>query len=413
MMFHRVKTKLTLIYTVSLLFSLIFFIGLLYFLISHEINENDKQDLQTYFTKEKLHFIEDLYEKDHRGIQYGTNHGIFYYLYDSTNEFAYGEETIENFYNWVNDNKALLKNSTESRRIEWNKIHLILMQQPLDTNGYNHGYVIIGKDISSEKHLIERITWTLFFLTLVFSILYGLLGYYFAGQAMKPISTAFRKQEKFVSDASHELRTPLSIFYSSVDLLLREEKQNLSDFGQDVLKDAKAEADLMNKLINDLLILARNDQGQLQLEKRETNLSALVESVCIRFARNEHSVPLLQEIEGDIYFSCDQSRIQQVLYILLDNAYRYTPEGSITVSLIADHENIYLSVKDTGIGIAKSEIPFVFDRFYRGDNSREKGGTGLGLSIAQSIVEAHGGEIKVSSQAESGSLFTMMFPYSL
>ena len=101
---------------------------------------------------------------------------------------------------------------------------------------------------------------------IVFSILFAWAGNFFAGQAMKPIQKSFQTQRKFVSDASHELRTPLSIFYSSVDILSREEKENLSPFGQEVLEDIKNETEMMNKLLNDLLFLARNDQDHVELE---------------------------------------------------------------------------------------------------------------------------------------------------
>lgn len=410
MMFTKVKTKLTSIYTLSLLFSLICFIGLLYILISQEINDNDKQDLQTFFEKENSHFIEDLYEKEHKGIQYGGNRGIFYYIYNSKNEFVYGEESIQNLYAWINEQEANSHSMLGTKKTEWNGYHIHIMKKSLETNGYTHGFVFIGKDITSEQHLIEKITWTLFFLTLLFSLIYGFLGYYFAGQAMKPIRTAFQKQEKFVSDASHELRTPLSVFYSSVDLLLREEKRNLSAFGQEVLSDVKIEAELMNKLINDLLLLARNDQQQLFLEKKKVDLSSLLASVCERFSRTADSVRKFhQEIEADIYFTCDEIRIQQLLYILLDNAFRYTNKGSITVSLKATSEAITITIQDTGVGIAEKDLPFLFDRFYRGDHSREKGGTGLGLAIAKTIVDAHGGEIKVTSQEGVGSSFIILF----
>lgn len=409
-MFHKVKAKLTFIYTLSLLLSLICFIGMLYFLISHEINENDRQDLQTYFEKEKLHFIEDLYEKDHQGIQIGSSRGIFYYIYNSNNEFVYGQETIENFFSWVNETEANTKSNYSGKKLEWRQSHIILLKKPLETNGYHHGFVILGKDITSEKHLVEKITWTLFFLTLIFSLVYGFLGYYFAGQAMKPIRIAFRKQEQFVSDASHELRTPLSIFYSSVDLLLREEKENLTPFGLEVLSDVKLEADLMNKLISDLLFLARNDQEQLFTEKKMINLTRLFGSVCSRFSRSTNStLDFQQELEEGVLFYCDETRMQQLLYILLDNAFRYTAAGKITVKLSSSSEQITISVEDTGVGIAEKDLPFLFDRFYRGDRSREKGGTGLGLAIAKAIVDAHNGEIYVNSQAGKGSNFTIKF----
>ena len=144
--------------------------------------------------------------------------------------------------------------------------HLLVKNYSLSYNGKTIGQVIIGTDITDERHLIKNIIWILLLLMTVFSILFAWAGNFFAGQAMKPIQKSFQAQRKFVSDASHELRTPLSIFYSSVDILSREEKENLSPFGQEVLEDIKNETEMMSKLLNDLLFLARNDQDHIELE---------------------------------------------------------------------------------------------------------------------------------------------------
>jgi signal transduction histidine kinase len=409
-MFHKLKTKLTILYTVSLLFLLLSFIGILYFLISEQIIQNQKDALQSYINKEKMDLVEDFYEKEHRGLSYDPNREIFYYVFNPKNQFIFGEETIKKLSGWIEQKNLSDKTIAYTKQVTWKHFHLILMKRPINTNGYLHGYVIIGKDISSERHLIQNITWILLFLTLFFSMLFGFLGYYFAGQAIKPIRTAFHKQEKFVSDASHELRTPLSIFYSSIDLLRREENNNLTSFGQEVLEDAKAEAELMNKLINDLLLLARSDKNVLALEMKDLNLSGLTQSIFKRFSsKSSDNIHFVESIQEGIHFRCDETRIQQLLYILLDNAFRFTKEGKVELALKLSTGKIILSVSDTGCGIPLNDIPYIFDRFFRGDQSREKGGTGLGLSIAKAIVTAHGGKITASSDLGKGSVFTVVF----
>ena len=110
------------------------------------------------------------------------------------------------------EKSATSKQDFLTKRMEWHQMHLLLVKKPLRIDDMTQGSVILGLNITSETHLIQNIMWTLFIMTVVFSLLYAFMGYYFAGQAMKPIKIAFRKQEKFVSDASHELRTPLSIF---------------------------------------------------------------------------------------------------------------------------------------------------------------------------------------------------------
>lgn len=408
-MFSQVKAKLTILYSLSLLCVLVSFIGLLYLLISDEINEKELDEINVYFNREKSDFIEELYEKKHHGLEKDPNRAIFYYVYNRQAELIYGEESLPSLSSWIEEN-MLTKGKSFTERVEWKQEHLLLVKQPLSLNENPYGFVILGMNISSEKHLIQNITWTLIGLTLLFSLLFAGLGYYFAGQAMKPITNAFHKQEKFVSDASHEIRTPLSIFYSSVDVLMREEKENLSSYGQEVLEDVKTEAYLMSSLINNLLFLARSDNDQLSLEMKEVNLSGLLMIVFKKFSRiAPESIQFEQNIKTDITFICDEVRVQQLLYILLDNAIRYTTEGKVILSLHSENGVTILTVSDTGCGISSKDLPFIFDRFYRADLSREKGGSGLGLSIAQSIVKAHGGEIYAVSNEGEGTVFTVIF----
>ncbi|MGG3561122.1 HAMP domain-containing sensor histidine kinase [Neobacillus rhizosphaerae] len=404
-MFKQVRTKLTISYTLSLVILLILFIGLLYLLISHEINEKQRNDLLHYYDKEKVEMIEELYERDHHGLEYEPNRSIFYYVYNQQGELVFGEETIQTFSNWLNQYKSISGDSI-SQRITWKQRHLLFIKEPLES----YGFIILGMDITSEKHLIQNITWTLIVLTLLFSLLYTFLGYYFAGQAINPIKNAFQKQEKFVSDASHELRTPLSIFYSSIDLLLREEEKNISAYGKEVLQDVKTEAILMSHLINNLLELARSDKNQLILDMKRVHLSDLLFSVYIRFSRKiDTQIQFVSNIQDDVDLICDPVRIQQLLYILLDNALCYTNEGKITLSLKLEGNKRIITVEDTGSGISSRDLPYIFDRFYRADLSREKGGAGLGLSIAKSIVQAHKGKIYANSTPGVGSVFTVIF----
>lgn len=408
-MFNQLKAKLTLLYSLSLLCVLISFIGLLYLLISDEINEKEVDEINVYFKKEKSDFIEDLYEGKHHGLEYDPNRAIFYYVYNRQGMLVDGEESLPSLAGWL-ETKEMLKGKSFTKRVEWKQEHLLLVKKPLKLNEDSYGYVILGMNITSEKHLIENITWVLIGLTILFSLLFAGLGFYFAGQAMKPIRNAFYKQEKFVSDASHELRTPLSIFYSSVDLLLREEKENLSAYGLEVLDDVKTEANLMRSLINNLLLLARSDKNQLPFDMKEVNLSNLLMTIYEKFSRTvmKH-IQFEQKIQAGVTLLCDEVRMQQLLYILLDNAFRYTEEGKVSLALHSERGIKTIIVQDTGCGIPPKDLPFIFDRFYRADLSREKGGAGLGLSIAQTIVTAHGGEIYAKSSEGEGTTFTIEF----
>ncbi|MEH7076785.1 sensor histidine kinase [Neobacillus drentensis] len=408
-MFNQVKAKLTMLYSLSLLCVLFSFIGLLYFLISDEIIEKEIDEIKVYYNKEKSDFIEDLHDRKHHSLEYEPNRAIFYYVFNPQGKLIFGEESLPTLDSWLVKNPKI-DGQSFIERVEWKQYHLLLVKKPLTLNRNIYGYVILGMNITSEKHLIQSITWTLIGLTFLFSLLFAGLGYYFAGQAMKPIRNAFFKQEKFVSDASHELRTPLSIFYSSVDLLLREEKDKLSDYGIEVLDDVKTEANLMRSLINNLLLLARSDKNQLPIERKDVNLSRLLMAIYKKFSRiASKSIHFEQRIQSGVTLSCDEVKVQQLIYILLDNAFRYTKEGKVVLSLQSKNGITTITLQDTGCGIPSKDLPFIFDRFYRADLSREKGGAGLGLSIAQTIVTAHGGEIHANSIEGEGTTLTIIF----
>lgn len=435
MEFKKVKFKLNFIYTGSLLLILIIFITVLYLFISKAINKQEIEEIERFYTEERHEFLEEIYEeqfeeiyeqdkfdkednhkkriaeehghKEHRHVKFRPERNMFYYVFDTDFHLIEGEETINELGQYFE--KADFKSQTKmNKEIEWNEAHVLFIYYPIVENGETLGSVIVGKEITDEKHLIQKIIWILLFLTVLFSLLFALAGNLFAGQAMKPIINAFEKQRKFVSDASHELRTPLSIFYSSIDCLSSEE--NLSSFGKQVLEDAKHESEMMNKLLNDLLFLARNDQDNFELELEEVNLSELLHSSLIRYERKISShLTFRENIQSEVTMMGDKVRLQQLIYILLDNAVRYTKEGSITCSLRLQGEKIELAIKDTGVGIAKEDLTHIFDRFYRGDTSRKRDGTGLGLSIAKTIVDAHGGKIEVNSEVGKGTEFIIKF----
>lgn len=435
MEFKSVKTKLNILYTGSLLMILIIFIIVLYFFISGAVKKQEIEQLKRFYEEEKHEFIEEIYESaaawpgtyeaeerkkdkhkkdrahhEYDGVEYKPERGMFYYVFDNSHQLVKGEETVNGFVQYLHREALHTHSGTFMKEVEWRKAHVLFIAYPLHERHQTIGSVIIGMDITDEKHLLQTIIWILLLLTLLFSLLFAWAGNFFAGQAMKPIQRAFETQRTFVSDASHELRTPLSIFYSSIDVLAREEWENLSPFGRQVLEDVKNESEMMNELLNDLLFLARYDQGHFELETEELDLSFQIKSLLHRFKRAMPAHLTLEEkIQSGIRMKGDKVRIQQLMYILLDNAVRHTSAGSITCSLTTQGQSIVISIKDTGCGIAEKDIAHIFDRFYRGDTARKRDGSGLGLSIAKTIVEAHGGNIEVKSEVGKGAEFIIRF----
>jgi signal transduction histidine kinase len=242
-----------------------------------------------------------------------------------------------------------------------------------------------------------------------------LAAWFLSGRALIPIENAFRRQQEFVADASHELRTPLTVLRSATDMLSRHREDRLADHA-DLLRDVQAEIGRMQLLTQDLLTLARSDQGALQLMTAPMDLADVAADVVHRMSvlaeRHQQSLSL-HAAAKDIVVEVDPERLQQVMVILIDNAIKYSPEGGrIEVRVFSQANRAVLEIADTGRGIAPEHLPRLFDRFYRGDaaRSRSTGGTGLGLSIARTLVVAHGGELSLCSSVGVGTEARVQLP---
>ena len=230
-----------------------------------------------------------------------------------------------------------------------------------------------------------------------------------------------RERRNFVSNVSHELRTPLTSIKSYTEALVDGAWEN-KEIAPGFLKVIETETDRMMRMITDLLNLSRMDQNRLALEKEFINMNELVLHIVNRFEMVLQSEPyreknyrILTDItQRDLWVELDQDKITQVLDNIINNAIKYSPDGGrIIVRLMETHTDIIVSVSDEGLGIARKDIPHLFDRFYRVDKARSRamGGSGLGLAIAQEVVQLHGGKIWVNSIENKGSTFFVSLPY--
>ena len=230
-----------------------------------------------------------------------------------------------------------------------------------------------------------------------------------------------RERRNFVSNVSHELRTPLTSIKSYTEALVDGAWEN-KEIAPGFLKVIETETDRMMRMITDLLNLSRMDQNRLGLEKEFINMNELVVHIVSRFEMVLQSEPyrdknyrILTDItQRDLWVELDQDKITQVLDNIINNAIKYSPDGGrIIVRLMETHTDIIVSVSDEGLGIARKDIPHLFDRFYRVDKARSRamGGSGLGLAIAQEVIQLHGGKIWVNSIENKGSTFFVSLPY--
>jgi signal transduction histidine kinase len=213
-----------------------------------------------------------------------------------------------------------------------------------------------------------------------------------------------------VADVSHELRSPLTTLQGNLDLMRR--------YGHDPrgLEAMDEEMKRLAHLIQDLLMLAQADAGQIILNRHPINLTRLLQEVyddALMKSKNQHRIEYTSE--QDIFVLGDGDRLKQVFENIVGNAMQYTPpSGHITIELKRIDATAQVRISDNGIGIPDEDLEHVFDRFYRVDKARSRaaGGTGLGLSIAQWIVQAHTGKIAIQSEFKQGTTITISLPMS-
>ena len=217
--------------------------------------------------------------------------------------------------------------------------------------------------------------------------------------------STMRQQSRFVNDASHELRTPIAVIQGYANMLERWGKtdEKILDEGIGAIKN---EAEHMNYLVEQLLFLARGDSGRTALNKQPVMTNDLMREIYEESLMIDEKHRYRLKDTGELAeVSVDPGLMKQAVRILIDNAAKYTPEGEEILLSFGKNEkgSPYLQVQDLGSGINESELPHIFERFFRADEARSSEGTGLGLSIAKWIVDKHGGHFEVLSRKDLGT----------
>ena len=315
-----------------------------------------------------------------------------------------------------------LKKATDSQLVEdrtgdrYQQISLPLSLHSVDGKSLLWGYMDMGLSWQEFDRYLTSLRRTIFWTTPMIILLVIGVSWWLAGLAMSPLYQSYRQIQQFTTDAAHELRTPLAAVRATLESLTRMPGFTEAE-ARDILKVIERQNLRLSELVSDLLLLSRLDREiragdrnicilQDIIADIEEELAALALQKGVSLTSNIQS-PSPVEVMGN------EEQLYRAIFNLVANAINYTPAGGqITIALSKSNRQALIEVRDTGIGIAPEHQAKIFDRFYRvmGDRSRHSGGSGLGLAIAQAIAKAHQGNIKVQSELNKGSIFTIQLP---
>ncbi|MEJ9212830.1 HAMP domain-containing sensor histidine kinase [Bacillus smithii] len=417
-MFQKTRLRLVLINAAVFLFILSAFGTILYFYMNYRLERQADITLQhvsRHIIHEHLDDVDEFLNPENNE----ENHRIVYLIWGKNQTLQ--KEIPEHLIS--NKDKRILSKVQDSNRIRTIKIgkffYLTLnipVHQNINLNGtpqYVQNIQLVY-NMEHEKEMLAHLLVFVEFGSLVSVAVAILAGFFLANVALVPIKTAWNKQTQFVADASHELRTPLSVMKLNLERLFRHPKSSIEQVSENI-SQAINEIEYMTKIITQLLTLARSDSNQLEMRFQIVELSSVLKKVIQDFEElaKLKNITIISSIQSPVEINGDEDRLYQLFMILLDNALKYNKEkGKITVECHLKGSNARIVIKDTGVGISKEDLPFIFDRFYRGDKARTRKyeGTGLGLSIAKWIIDSHGGKIRVTSKVGEGTQFILTFP---
>lgn len=444
--FRSTQGRLTRMYSGLLMLFLILFIVIVYSVLYVVILKNQEHELDSLVNQEAGFIGNYLLKNEPSDLQGIPNQKVvfagvnqyFYYVVNSNGEMIMGNEAdrrlrpalLSLVKGRFQKDSEIHKDTVHVESIpqmrgnkgefhphdDAHDIRLMIASHSIYYKGQFIGQLYIGKDISFAYQLFHWLLLILVALGVVFFGVASFMSVVMSKRAMIPISGAFSRQREFVADASHELRTPLSVLLSSIDAMeMTIEPTKEEAFVGKLLSNMRQEVKRMTNLVSDLLTLARSDSNTIESKTESFDFRPQADKALesVRPLAASKQISLSLHAPATLVANGDPERLSQLLYILLDNAIKYTPNGGqVQLFLSAEGQQLSIKVQDTGIGIKPEDYNHIFERFYRADKSRSRqmGGHGLGLSIAKWIVETHGGNIQLESEVGKGSTFVIRIP---
>jgi signal transduction histidine kinase len=273
------------------------------------------------------------------------------------------------------------------------------------------GKIIITENVENPlDHTTDEIENLIYYIDGILLMIIAILSYFLAGRTLKPINDNLNAQKQFSTDASHDLRTPISIIISESEVALSE---NNNKYFKNVIQSNLEEAKKMSKLVNDLLLISRGEDKDINNIYTRIDLHNFMNKIVSKMKVQALNKGLTLVISNyiKIFTKVNISNFERAILNILQNAINYTNKGGIKVTVTDDNKKAYIEISDTGVGIKEEDLPFVFDRFYKAEHSRnDQSGSGLGLCISKQIITEHNGGIEIKSKVNVGTTITISIP---
>ncbi len=413
-MFKRTLLRLALLNALTVFILIITFGASMYAYTQHRMYQEADKTLEDAWSGFDIDRIRDMLHADEER----HFHSMTYVLWDNQGDFV--RQVPSGFFqpqDLTDMRLLLLDGDSRLKTMRFHGHDYRILTESVNFSGIPPATLQMVYDLEPGKKVLHNLL-----LIIVIGVIssFGialLAGLFLANRSLIPIRRAWDKQQRFVSDASHELRTPLAVLQINLERLFRHPDHTIEQESRKIAVMID-ETKRIGKLVADLLTLARSDSNQLEIVREPVRLDQLLRNIAAEFhdAAGLKNIAIQTEFSESAALSVwgDRDRLHQMLVILLDNALKYSTEGTITLNCTAAGSHVTIEVSDTGIGISSEDLPFIFDRFYRADKARNRtqGGTGLGLSIAKWIVEAHHGSISARSIQGVGTTIQIVLPAS-
>ncbi|NTV89229.1 MAG: sensor histidine kinase [Clostridiales bacterium] len=405
-MFKKLRLRLTLVNIAVVGVILLLFLSGIYIFMSREL---DRQSTQLLINA-AMEIRKD--DKPLRNDKIGNWSNTFYVRADSTGKITGTSASLPVTYEELKllYNKAVAT-GTENGIISSDSGSFRFFENP---PRFQDDTIYLFLSTEFDDSILARLRAVLISVGFGSIILVFFSSIFLANKALIPINKAWERQQNFTADASHELRSPLTVIQTNLEVVM-DNRYETVETQMKWLENIHTENKRMSKLVSDLLFLARADSNQQLIEKKFFPISDALREVMDIYCHvaQKKDIKFTSDIASNLEYFGDESRIKQLVVILIDNALKYTnPSGNVNLVLASSDSHLEIVVTDDGEGIEEEHLKKIFERFYRVDKarSRDGGGTGLGLAIADWIVKEHRGSINVSSVKNSGTTFRISLP---